>query len=155
MFNNKSKVKVIALAIAAFFVLGVAGVAITQTGASKSASASAASNIGVVNFQVLFEQHPDTAKAQQTMQAESEQARKDFEAKIATMNNDKEKQEYANQLQQRLMLKEQELRAGILDKINAAVKSVAESKGLSIVIEKGNVVYGGNDITDEVAKKLK
>ena len=154
MFNDKSKVKVIALAIAAVFVLGVAGMAITQTGMTTSASAAPASNIGVVNYQVLFEQHPDTATAQQTMQAEAEQAKKDFDAKAATMG-DKEKQDYYNQLQQRLMLKEQELRGAILDKINGAVKAVAEAKGLSIVIEKGNVVYGGNDITEDVAKKFK
>ena len=137
MFNSKSKVKIIALAIAAFFILGVAGVAITQTGSSKSASASAASNIGVVNFQVLFEQHPDTAKAQQTMQAESEQARKDFEAKIATMNNDKEKQEYANQLQQRLMLKEQELRhAREVDALHAEQQAAADKAILSFSQEQ-------------------
>lgn len=153
MFNNKSKVKVIALAIAAVFILGVAGVAVTQTG-SGSVSAAAASNIGVVNKELLFDQHPDTAKARQIMTTEQEQASKDFETKAASMN-DKEKQDYANQLQQRLMVKSQELRAGILEKIDAAVKAVAESKGLSVVIDKSNVVYGGNDITDDVLKKLK
>jgi outer membrane protein len=69
--------------------------------------------------------------------------------------NDKEKQDYANQLQQRLMLKEQELKGALMDKVTAAVKSVAEAKGLSVVLEKGNVIYGGTDITDEVSKKLK
>ena len=154
MLNNKKNLRLIALAIAAVFILGVAGIAVTQTSSIKSVSAAPSSNIGIVNYQVLFEQHPDTAAAQQTMQSEAEQAKKDFDAKSATMG-DKEKQEYYNQLQQRLMLKEQELRGGIFDKINGAVKAVAEAKGLSIVIEKGNVIYGGNDITEEVAKKFK
>ena len=40
----------------------------------------------------------------------------------------------------------------LFDKINAAVKKVADAKGLTIVVEKSNVVYGGQDITDEVIK---
>lgn len=155
MFSEKSKVKVVALAIAAVFVLGVAGMAITQTGLTTAASAAPASTVGVVNYQVLLaDDNPDVKKVNETLQTEYAELKKDFDAKAASMN-DKEKQDYANQLQQRLMVKEQELKGALLDKVNAAVKAVAEAKGLTVVIEKGNVVYGGTDITDEVAKKLK
>ena len=34
------------------------------------------------------------------------------------------------------------------------VKKVADKKGLAVVVEKSTVVYGGTDITDEVAKSL-
>ncbi|MPN32162.1 hypothetical protein SDC9_179638 [bioreactor metagenome] len=87
------------------------------------------------------------------MQAEVEQAKKDFESKSATMN-DKEKNDYYMQLQQRLSLKQQELIAPVFDKVDAAIKAVADAKGLSVVMDKSNVVYGGQDITDEVAKKI-
>ncbi len=155
MFNNKSKVKVIALAIVAAFVLGIAGMAVTQTGLGSSASAAPSSTIGVVNYQALLtDDNPDVKKVNETLENEYKALKTDFDAKSATMN-EKEKQDYANQLQQRLMLKEQELKGGLLDKVNAAVKAVADSKGLSVVIEKGNVIYGGTDITEEVGKKLK
>lgn len=154
MFNNKKNVRFIALAIAAAFILGVAGVAVTQTGSMKSASAAPASNIGVVNYQILVQQHPDTAAMEKTMQAEKEQAQKDFDTKAATMN-DQEKQAYFSQLSQGLMNKEQALLGGILDKINGVVKTVAEAKGLSIVIDNRTVIYGGTDITEEVSKKFK
>ena len=85
------------------------------------------------------------------MEAEYEQAKKDFESKSASMN-DQQKQEYYQQIQQRLQNKERELLGPIFDKINAAVKKVADAKGLTIVVEKSNVVYGGQDITDEVIK---
>ena len=155
MFNNKSKVKVIALAIVAAFILGIAGMAVTQTGLSSSASAAPSSTIGVVNYQALLtDDNPDVKKVNETLENEYKTLKTDFDTKSASMN-EKEKQDYANQLQQRLMLKEQELKGSLLDKVNAAVKAVADAKGLTVVIEKGNVIYGGTDITEEVGKKLK
>ena len=93
------------------------------------------------------------ATAQAAMQAEVEQAKKDFDEKTATMN-DKEKQDYYAQVQQRLTLKQQELITPIFDKVTAAIKAVADAKGLAVVLDKNNVVYGGQDITDDVMKKI-
>ena len=42
----------------------------------------------------------------------------------------------------------------MLKKIEAAIKKVADKTGLSVVVEKSTVVFGGSDITDEVAKSL-
>ena len=104
MLNLKKKqVKFVSLAIAVFFMLGVVGLALSQTGKTSVASASASSNIGVVNQQMLVSQHPDMAKAQEAMQVEVEQAKKNFDAKSATMN-DKEKQDYYGQIQQRAII---------------------------------------------------
>jgi len=150
---KKKQVKFVSLAIAVFFMLGVVGLALSQTGKTSVASASASSNIGVVNQQMLVSQHPDMAKAQEAMQAEVESAKKDFETKSATMN-DKDKQDYYAQIQQRLSLKQQELIDPVLSKVEAAIKAVADAKGLSVVMDKGNVVYGGLDITEEVGKKI-
>lgn len=153
MFKDKKNVKVIALVIVGAFVLGIAGIALTQTTTGMAAAAGSSSNIGIVNHQQLVSQHPEMAKAQEAMQAEVEQAKKDFEAKTASMN-DKEKQEYYMQIQQRLQLKQQELIAPVFDKVDAAIKSVADAKGLAVVLDKSNVVYGGQDITEEVVKKF-
>ena len=97
--NNKKNVKIVALAIAAAFLFGVAGLAVSQT--TQVASAAPASNVGKVNYQMLVQQHPDLAKVQTTMQTESEAAKKEFDAKAASLG-EKEKQEYFMQLQQRI-----------------------------------------------------
>lgn len=149
---EKRQIRMISLAIVAFFVLSVVGLAVSQSGSVGHAAAS--SNVGVVNYDMLVSQHPDYATAQKTFEAEVEQAKKDFEGKAASMN-DKEKQEYYMQLQQRLQLKKAELLGGVNDKVTAAVKAVADAKGLAIVIDKSNVVYGGQDITEDVIKKFK
>ena len=149
--NNKKNVKIVALAIAAAFLFGVAGLAVSQT--THVASAAPASNVGKVNYQMLVQQHPDLAKVQSTMQAESEAAKKEFDAKAASLG-EKEKQEYFMQLQQRLQSKNQELMVPIFNKVDAVIKEVSDAKGLSIVVDSAAVIYGGSDITDECVKKI-
>ena len=152
MLKNKKYVKTVALTVAALFVLGVVGMAVSTTG--KGYAAGASSNIGKVNYQALVSQHPDMAKMNETMQAEVTQAQQDFNTKSANMN-EKEKQDYYMQVQQRLSLKERELIAPIYDKVDAAIKAVADAIGLAVIMDAGNVVYGGQDITEDVLKKLK
>ena len=149
--NNKKNVKIVALAIAAAFLFGVAGIAVTQT--THVASAAPASNVGVVNYQMLVQQHPGLAAVQATMTTESENAKKEFDAKAASLG-DKEKQEYYMQLQQRLQLKNQELMVPLFSKVDAVIKEVSDAKGLAGVVDKGAVIYGGQDITDECVKKI-
>jgi outer membrane protein len=153
VLKNKKYVKIVSLVVAAFFMLGVVGLAVSQTGKGYAAGAGTASNVGKVNHQAIVAQHPDMAKAQEAMQQEVEAAKKEFDAKAANMN-EKEKQDYYMQLQQRLNLKQQELIGPIYDKVDAAIKAVADAKGLAVVLDAGNVVYGGQDITDEVMKKI-
>ncbi|WP_093796957.1 OmpH family outer membrane protein [Sporomusa acidovorans] len=47
-----------------------------------------------------------------------------------------------------------ELLKPITDKINAAIKEVADAKGLSVVVGKNVVIYGGVDIIQEVLAKI-
>ncbi|HWR56489.1 MAG TPA: OmpH family outer membrane protein, partial [Negativicutes bacterium] len=42
----------------------------------------------------------------------------------------------------------------IMNSINTAIKDVAAEKGLSVVIEKSVVLFGGQDITVDVGKKV-
>ena len=149
--NNKKNVKIVALAIAAAFLFGVAGIAVTQT--THVASAAPASNVGVVNYQMLVQQHPGLAAVQATMTTESENAKKEFDAKAASLG-DKEKQEYYMQLQQRLQLKNQELMVPLFSKVDAVIKEISDAKGLAVVVDKGAVIYGGQDITDVCVKKI-
>ena len=45
------------------------------------------------------------------------------------------------------------LRSGVTGNVEAA-KAVGDAKGLSVVMTKDTVLYGGVDITDQVLKKL-
>jgi outer membrane protein len=82
-----------------------------------------------------------------------QEAQKEFEEKSANMN-DNEKRDYYTQTQQRLQQKNQELMEPITKNVEESVKKVAEQKGLSVVLDKGAVVYGGVDITQDVLKQV-
>ena len=43
----------------------------------------------------------------------------------------------------------------MVDSTRAAIGDVAKSKGLILVVDKGNIVFGGVDITKDVTDKLK
>lgn len=148
MFKNSLR-KIISSALMTFFLLGVFGLVAVQPGQSYAA----ASPIGVVDYGVLLDKHPDTKSANEALKAENEQAKKEFQDKSATLS-DQEKQELNAQLLQRVEQKRRELLGPILDKINAAIKEVATAKGLTVVLNKAATVYGGQDITGEVVDKI-
>jgi len=144
---EKKQVNVMSLIVAIFLLLGVVGM-------SSKASAAPTSNVGIVDFQFLMSQQPDMAIAQQTIKTQAEQAQKDFNEKTAAMTNDQDKQVYFNQLQQQLDEKRQALLTTIQDKVIAVIKTVADAKGLAIVLDKSDIIYGGRDITVEVGRKI-
>ncbi|HEV8023197.1 MAG TPA: OmpH family outer membrane protein [Candidatus Lustribacter sp.] len=43
----------------------------------------------------------------------------------------------------------------LVDKTTAAMASVAQKRGLTLVVDRGNVIYGGTDITSDVTSALK
>lgn len=133
--------------------LGVIGWGIVQP-AAVSAAKAPASTIGIVDYGKLIDQHPDADKADAALKAENEQARQEYESK-ATALNDQEKQQLGNQLSQRIEVKRRQLLGDIMDKVDVAVKAVADEKGLTVVVHKNAIVSGGVDITNDVLAKVK
>jgi outer membrane protein len=149
---EKKQVKMISIAIALIFIGSVVAIALTQTG-TGIASAASSVNVGVIDRDQVLSQHPDGESVNAQMQAAITEVQKDFEEKSQGMT-DQEKQDYYRQCQQRLAQKQQELAEPILKSVDDTIKKVADSKGLSVVIEKAAVVYGGTDITQDVLNKL-
>ncbi len=148
---EKKQVKIISIAIALVFIGSVVALALTQTGGIASAASSG--SVGVIDRDQVMSQHPDAQNVQNQFMAAVDEVQKDFEAKSAGMN-DQEKADYYAQCQQRLQQKQQELIDPLVKSVDEAVKKVADAKGLSVVIEKAAVVYGGQDITQDVISRL-
>jgi outer membrane protein len=138
--------------VAVLFLLGVAGVLGLNTTPTYAAG-QASSVVGVVNYQLLVSQHPDMVAAQQTIVEAAKQAKSDFDAKSPKLS-DPDKQALYQKLQLALQQKSQEILAPINNKVMAAVKSVADAKGLKVVVDKGSAIYGGQDITADVMKVI-
>lgn len=153
--RNPKNVKTISLIVAAIFVIGCFTIALSAGGFTGSVASAAASDsaIGVVNYQVLVSQSPKLNNVREAMQKEIQNTRTEFDEKSKGMN-DAEKDRYYKQLQERLGNKEKELMDPLINEINETIKKIAEKKGLKVVVDKSSVIYGGADITDEVAKAL-
>ena len=148
---EKKQVKIVSILIAVVFIGSVVALALTQSGGVASAAAS--DKIGVVSSQELLPNHPGFQNARSQFEAAVTEIQKDFETKSAGMS-DQEKQDYYVQCQQRAQQKERELMDPLVNNIRETIQKVAEAKGLTIVIDKTAVLYGGQDITQDVVAKL-
>lgn len=141
-------IKIIALVLAVTFLLSV----VTVVTGSPSSEAAKGSDIGYVDMQGIFASHPETQKARTTLAQETAKAEKEFNEKKKSLNQQQQEallQQYREQLAQ----KEQELTSNVMKKIDADIAEIAKAKGLSVVLEKQNVFYGGVDLTKEVIDK--
>lgn len=148
---EKKQVKIVSILIAAIFIGSVVALALTQTGSVASAASS--SSVGIVDKMQIMAAHPSVQNLQSQMETAVNDVRKEFEEKSAGMN-DQEKADYYRQCQERLAQKQEELLTPIEQSIQAAIKKVADKKGLAVVIDKMAVIYGGQDITQEVIAEL-
>ena len=151
---EKKHIKIFSVAIAAIFIGSVVALALTQMGGLTGGKASAASSsIGVVDYSQVMRQSTDMQDANTQFQLAMQEANNEFDSKSAGMSEE-EKANLYQQTQEKLAQKQQSLIEPIQKKVESEVKAVAESKGLSVVIDKGAVVYGGTDITQDVIRKM-
>ena len=148
---KKTQAKIISVLIALVFIGSVVALALTQSG-TGIASAASSSNVGVVDYR-QFTTLKIYTDVEAEMQTAVETAQKEFNEKSANMS-EKEKQEYYQQTMERLQHQNADLMEPVNKQIEDAVKAVADAKGLSVVLNKDTVVYGGTDITQDVIKKL-
>ena len=148
---EKKQVKIFSILIAVIFIGSVVAIALTQTGGIASAASS--SNVGVVEYDRIMLQHPDMQTLDDQLKASIDEIKKEFDEKSAGMN-DQEKQDYYMQCQERILQRREELLAPVIASVDNAIKAVADKRGLSVVLAKAAVVYGGQDITQEVIAQL-
>ena len=151
---EKKQVKLVSILIAVIFIGSVVAIALTQTG--NIASAASSSNVGVIDMQQIMAAHPDRESANSQMEALQAEVDKDFNDRVNSgeLSNDEQKAQYAQQCRDRLSQKYSELLESMMTSIENVVKKIADKKGLSIVIDKAAVIYGGQDITAEVIAEL-
>ncbi len=150
--GNKKNVKIFSFALAGVFIASVGAMAVVSMG--DTASAAPTSDIGVVDQREVITSNASLAQTyQQKLKETAEEMQKDFDAKSANMS-DAEKEKLFADMQQQFNQKRQAIEKDMDDQVTNAVKSVASKKGLSLVVDKSAVIYGGNDITKEVSDSV-
>lgn len=111
------------------------------------------SSIGFVDEQAL-----DAAKsvkdASDQLQAYQQQQQPIYAQRAKDAKSDIEKQQIAADFQKAIQDKQDALLKPLVQQTKDATKSVARSKGLVLVIDRGDIVFGGMDITSDVQNAL-
>ena len=150
--GNKKNVKIFSFALAGVFIASVAGMALMSMG--DVANAAPTSDIGVVDQREVISNNGAMALEYQNKLKETADAmQKDFDEKSANMS-DEEKSQLFQTMQQQFDQKRTAIEKEMEDKVTNAVKSIASKRGLSLVVDKSVVIYGGTDITKDVSDAL-
>ena len=149
---NKKTVTLISLVIAAIMVVGVFVLAVQghlggDTGTLNSA-------IGKINYNQVMSAVPGIDDAQRQMQQAMQDSQKEFQEKSKDMS-DADKQKLQQETQEKLQAKEKELVEPLKKKADDAILAVGKTKGLTVIVNEGAVVYGGVDVTADVQAELK
>lgn len=153
LINNQKNKKFVSLFVAVIFLLGIGSIAYTQM-ATPTMASDTNSNIGVIDTtKVLNAASPAIVAANKELDDYKKQLNDEFTAKSANMD-DNQKAALSSEYQGKLQDKMMEIQKKVQSEVSDASKAVADAKGLSIVMDKRTVLYGGVDITDQVQRKL-
>ena len=110
-------------------------------------------SIGYVDMQKALDGHPRRASSEKALQEFFQAKQREFQSRSKTLTA-VQRQELDRQLQQQFVEKREELLSGLDKDIRTAVDKVAKDRGISIVLDRGVVLYGGTDLTEPVIAQL-
>ena len=137
---RRTAVVIMAACLFAFFVL---------------CSAFAQDVIGCVNPQKIMFQHPKFESVQKQIKSITDKKQSEAKSAIDKEKDDKKKASIYQEKRQELAKEESKLMAPLFTDINLAIRTVANAKKITVVVDKDAVFYGGTDITDAVVAELK
>lgn len=148
---QKKQVKIISVIIAAVFIFSIVALGVSQYQSGMAGASS--SNVGIVDYSQLISQHPGMQAAREKYEEAAKQVQEEFSQQAGSMTPEQQ-QQFIEQKQKEMQDKQKELLDPIRTSIETQVQSVADSRGINVVLDKNNVLYGGQDITQEVLQKL-
>ena len=120
-----------------------------------SASFAAEDRIGFMDIQKVLSSHPKYEATQKQLDAFMQKKSNDAKAAIAKESDPKKKQEILDKARSESGMEEVRVMNPLTDEINKVVANVAKSKGVTVVVNKMLIYFGGVDLTDDIVKALK
>lgn len=111
------------------------------------------SEIGFVD-QSALDNSTKVQDANKQLQQYMDQQRPAYQAKLKDAKTDAEKNDVGAQWDKLVSDKRDQLLKPLVDQTKSATASVAKSKNLVLVIDRGDVIFGGTDITQDVQNAL-
>jgi len=109
--------------------------------------------IAFVDMPRALDAHPRKAASERALQEFFTAKQREFAQRSKNMTAE-QRQALDRELQQQILQKRQELLGGLDKEIRVAVEGVARAQGVSIVLERSVVLFGGLDLTDQVIQKI-
>jgi outer membrane protein len=118
------------------------------------ASTPPPSSVGYVD-ELQINQLPKIKKANDDFTKFQNEESNAAQGKMRAARTDQERQQIFKDAQKALLDKRKEIVDPVVDATRNAIADVARKKGLALVIDRSNLIYGGTDITTDVTNALK
>lgn len=109
--------------------------------------------IGFVDMQRALDAHPRKAASERALQEFFQAKQREFNQRTKGLTAE-QRQLLDRELQQQVVEKRQELLGGLEKELRTAVEDVGRAEGVSVVLERAVVLFGGVDLTEQVIKKV-
>lgn len=132
------------LIVATLLLIGIGGWSITR--------AEKVSSIGFVDTARLANEYPEMKAMRQQLEKQTASLQSEYDKSSANLSQE-EKVKLFQKYQADLDAKKETLVSAALAKAMQTVSDVAKEQGLTVVLEKQAVLFGGKDITNDVLHK--
>lgn len=123
--------------------------------AFSASSFAADEKVGFVDDMTVLRQFSKFKQAQQQLETLGKKKSDAAKAAFDKETDDKKKANIVQNLQLELRNEESKIMTPVLKEVNDTISKVAKSKGVTIVLNKALVYYGGVDLTQDVVTALK
>lgn len=120
-----------------------------------SGSFAAEDKIGFMDIHKVLSSHPKYITVQKQLETFIQKKSDATKAAIAKETDPKKKQELLDKARTDSGMEEMRVMNPLTEDINKVVAKVAKAKGVTVVLNKVLIYYGGVDLTDDIVKALK
>ncbi len=111
--------------------------------------------VGCVDGDKVLREYPKFVAAQRQLAQVGQSKETVARAAFDKEKNESKKNQIVQNMQKEMAQEEEKLMKPVLKTVNDTVQRVARQKGITVVVNKSIVYYGGTDITNDVIAALK
>jgi len=120
----------------------------------KKDSSSIKQLVGYISKSKLAEL-PELRKVEDKLKEEYRKIERKIQDETKDLEDQAKITEIVSKYEKEFDAKREELYKPVEDKINSAAEEIAKAKGLIVIVDEEDILYGGEDITYDVVDKLK
>ncbi len=125
----------------------IVGIAVLIFGMLAVPQSVFASSVGYVDFEFLFNAHPEYESKNDELQRLAEQMTAQFQEQVEALETEEEVEELARQYEAELDEYAEDLRVSIIASGQDFIGRLADREEVSVVLPDSTIIYGGVNLT--------